>query len=429
MPTTTTEEGEEAKRLERQRKLGAAFLAHQVSELEKSVDTLTFSRNHYQPRSGSGKPKSRGVNSSGGGGRLKPIRVVDASTLVHALPVLKRWLREDKFQLIVPLSALATLDILKKSPPPLQDQAREATRFLETQFNIVKQILSVWGPVGTRESDSRIRLRAQSSTEELSWKQVENLFKISENFKIELPKDENGQPILLQQEEQEGEGSGEPLPLPLPTANDIPRTIRSTLQCFLYFHQKHHSSSSTSPPPTVALYNSLHPVPPPIPSSLLSLLPKPSTSSTSSSSTIDFLSISSGDTLNYYLENFFFPPSSPSPLESSNSNTSSNTSNQVITLISSSQVVAAKEWFKKLAAVAQKEKEKEKNNNNNSGGGGSAGGNTSNNNNNNNNNNNKYKGKGRVIEGGGGGKENGRNNQKVGESGEEIKSKRTLFVP
>lgn len=32
------------------------------------------------------------------------MRVLDPSALVHALPVLKRWIREDKYKLVVPLS-------------------------------------------------------------------------------------------------------------------------------------------------------------------------------------------------------------------------------------------------------------------------------------------------------------------------------------
>lgn len=105
--------------LQRQRQskaLGAAFLAHQVSQLEQSVDTLAFSRDSRLYSRGGSRGGARGGNARGacrGGAnaasgvhldRQRPVRVIDPSALVHALPVLKRWIREDKYKLIVPLS-------------------------------------------------------------------------------------------------------------------------------------------------------------------------------------------------------------------------------------------------------------------------------------------------------------------------------------
>ncbi|GAA5870295.1 hypothetical protein JCM16303_001953 [Sporobolomyces ruberrimus] len=369
---------EAAKREKQSKALGAAFLAHQVSELERSVDTLTFSRSNRgsnTARGGGGSSRSRGggaaPRSGSGGITIKPIRIVDASTLIHALPVLKRWVRQDEFQLVVPLSALATLDILKKSPPPLHDQAREATRFLETQFSIARQIQSSFSSNPSSSSNSRIRLRAQANTEELSWSQVEKLFRVPEGYIVELPTDENtGEPIELPPPE-EGQ---DPFPLPLPTANDIPRSLRSTLQCVLYFY----SSKPPSPnptPPSVAIYNSDIPVPAPIPSSLLSLIPPPTSTSSSSPRkphhhSIDFLSLSSGDLLSYYLETFF-PHVILNP---TNNSTEAETGS--IKKISKEEVEAAREWAKKLAAsqLAQREKSERSGTMGNRGNGSSRGG-------------------------------------------------------
>jgi hypothetical protein len=84
--------------------MGAAFLAHQVAGLERSVESITFSRDSrlYDPSSAS----RRGRGAAGGSGRAgakREVRVLDASALVHALPLLKKWIREDRYQLVVPL--------------------------------------------------------------------------------------------------------------------------------------------------------------------------------------------------------------------------------------------------------------------------------------------------------------------------------------
>ncbi|GAA5826768.1 hypothetical protein JCM5353_003228 [Sporobolomyces roseus] len=343
----------EAEKREKQSKaLGAAFLAHQVQQLESRVDTLSFARDHSSRAAGGGRGRGRGGRGQQSGAynkdqpprKDKQIRVVDASVLVHSLPLLKKWVREDRYQFIVPLSALSTLDILKKSPQPLHDLAREATRFLETQFNIARQISSSSSsPV---EATSRIRLRAQASHEEQPWSQVEQLFTVPNEFKVELPMDENrGAPVELPLQED-----GEPIPIPLPTASDIPRSLRSTLQCTLYF-------SRLSPETSVLLYNSSLPVSPPIPSSLLQLIstqlrtphpPQPPL--------IDFLSLSSGDPIDYYLKTFF------------------PTSGTRMRVVQEEEVVQAKEWWK-LQVAAKSAKERERlngNGENNRGGGGGA---------------------------------------------------------
>ncbi|GAA5908275.1 uncharacterized protein JCM6883_004334 [Sporobolomyces salmoneus] len=344
----TTDAEAEAKREKQRKALGAAFLAHQVSELEKSVDHLQFSRDSSRSNN-----RQRGRTGGGGGGgsgglrtttlKIKPIRVVDASTLIHALPVLKKWVREDQYKLVVPLSALATLDILKKAPAPLNDQSRDATRFLETQFNIAKQIqasssASSTGPEGVNGVDGRIRLRAQNSKEELSWREVEELFKVPEGWKTELPPNLVNDQVDASPKEKEEEEEEEEDELPLPTANDIPRSLRSTLQCVLYFllQQTQNPPSSSSAKTKLVLFNSHLPIPPPIPSSLL-VQQQRTAQSTTSSNGIDYLALSSGDTLSYYLDTFF--PSSSS-------------AKGAVSIVTMEEVSEAREWIKKQQAAA-----------------------------------------------------------------------------
>ncbi|GAA5949119.1 hypothetical protein JCM21900_004866 [Sporobolomyces salmonicolor] len=380
---------------ERQAKaLGAAFLAHQVSELEKSVDTLTFSRDPrlYGSGRGGGARGGRGRGGAAAGGARqgqvkREVRVVDASVLVHALPVLKRWVREDLYQLVVPLSALSTLDVLKRSPPPLHDLARNATRFLETQLNIARQIQAAWSGA---EADARIRLRAQASHEEMSWSEVEKLFAVPEGYIVEMPKAEDGTPLCL----PVGEAGEEPAPPPPPTANDIPRHLRSTLQCLLYFHARSQArpspSKSDSPPtPSIVLYNSLIPTPPLIPASLLSLLHSTSIRNksfldSSAAPPPDYLALSSGDALAYYLSTFF--PAVPHYA------------------IPSSEVLAATQWLTSQATAMAAAKEA-------AGGGGGRGG--------------RGGGRGRGDGRRGGSGAGGRNGRGGGSEG----PSRTLFVP
>lgn len=85
--------------------MGAAFLAHQVNELERSVDSIAFSRDSRHYNTSNQDRSKAGTSASGtrGGRGKRETRIVDVSVLVHALPVLKRWIREDTYLLIVPL--------------------------------------------------------------------------------------------------------------------------------------------------------------------------------------------------------------------------------------------------------------------------------------------------------------------------------------
>lgn len=280
--------------------------------------------------------------------------------LVHALPVLKRWIREDKYKLVVPLSgqsrdsqehappssaekadegsrytALSTLDVLKKAPQPLHGLAREATRFLEGQLAIAHQIQSAFSP---ENAEGRIRLRAQTAKEETSWAEVQQLFTVPQDWVVELP--EGVEPPL----DEDGET---PLSLPSPTADDIPRHLRGSLQCALHFARPAATGASTADPaapvPTV-LFRSSVPPSPPLAADVAKLVRKANDSAHSSPprkpSTAgppsDFLAISSGDALAYYLDTFF-PSASSTTYEE----------------VSPSQVEAASAWFKQQAANRQ----------------------------------------------------------------------------
>ncbi|GAA5850135.1 hypothetical protein JCM8547_001021 [Rhodosporidiobolus lusitaniae] len=378
---TPVELAEQQQRDKQSKALGAAFLAHQVSQLEGQVDQLAFSRGHAGgSRGGRG---GRGAGGRGGGagaglarpaGRKRETRVVDASVLVHALPLLKRWVREDQYLLVVPLSALSTLDALKRGPPHLSDAARLATLFLETQLNIARQLSAAFPPA---EADVRIRLRAQRAREEVSWSEVERMWEVPEEWEVKLPEGVN----LPKQDLEEGE---EPKSLPLPTAGDIPRHLRSTLQCVLYFHQlasSSHSSQSSasrkppppsSPSPVGVVYNNLLPVPPPLHHSLARLVQqqtslhssprKSSTPSIPKTSEEEFLSLSSGDSLTYYLSTFFPSLSSPSLITDSPSPPSSlpSSSTPLLEAIPCTAVVAAQAWLKIQAVAQQAARERER---------------------------------------------------------------------
>ncbi|EIN04443.1 hypothetical protein PUNSTDRAFT_108195 [Punctularia strigosozonata HHB-11173 SS5] len=158
------------------RALGAAFLNHQVEQLERTVNNtgptggnwrdrkLSPSRQaDFVPRGASGKrppfnpaagkpPRRKGGeaperNAQDTGikaGRRSPenakkekiadVIVIDASVLIHCIGQVKVWCREGREEvLIIPLEALNTLDLLKKGTSALAQRARTASRILEAQ--------------------------------------------------------------------------------------------------------------------------------------------------------------------------------------------------------------------------------------------------------------------------------------------------------
>ncbi|KAI0739868.1 hypothetical protein C8Q80DRAFT_200443 [Daedaleopsis nitida] len=149
------------------RALGAAFLNHQVEQLEKSVHSGGNWRERRTPDNwrGGGETKrgftgpkvikkrsDEGVeerprqtdsqwgerderrSEDGKGHKDADVVVVDASVLVHGLYHLKKWCREGREEVvIIPLEALNTLDLLKKGTNVLAQRARAASRILEAQ--------------------------------------------------------------------------------------------------------------------------------------------------------------------------------------------------------------------------------------------------------------------------------------------------------
>ncbi|KAF8556650.1 hypothetical protein OG21DRAFT_1506241 [Imleria badia] len=164
------------------RALGAAFLSHQVEQLEKSVTRGPASgnwRDRRQPQADLGlahpNPNRRSTtithgakprpapgqkqakkdytdrerdqpeqrhrekekprkSSDSGADKDADLVIVDASVLVHALYHVKKWCRDGREEIvIVPLEALNTLDLLKKGTSSLAQRARAASRILEAQ--------------------------------------------------------------------------------------------------------------------------------------------------------------------------------------------------------------------------------------------------------------------------------------------------------
>ncbi|KAF9482874.1 hypothetical protein BDN70DRAFT_379993 [Pholiota conissans] len=151
------------------RALGAAFLNHQVEQLEKTVSSNGPASGNWRDRKTTTSPvPRRGANPPAPGVKLQPkktpakdrkdrefdrgvithhhrisedrkerdadVVVVDASVLIHALYQVKKWCRDGREEIIiVPLEALNTLDLLKKGTSSLAQKARAASRILEAQ--------------------------------------------------------------------------------------------------------------------------------------------------------------------------------------------------------------------------------------------------------------------------------------------------------
>ncbi|KAF8129078.1 hypothetical protein EV363DRAFT_1169964 [Boletus edulis] len=196
------------------RALGAAFLSHQVEQLEKSVTRGPASGNwrdrrqqHPDPGVPNPNPNRRGPIGTHG---TKPrsasaqkqtrkdhadrerdqpeqrhrekeklrkstdtvpdkdadLVIVDASVLVHALYHVKKWCRDGREEIvIIPLEALNTLDLLKKGTSSLAQRARAASRILEAQ-------------VGTNP-----RIRVQRDDAFVPWDQIDFRDPVSDDDK------------------------------------------------------------------------------------------------------------------------------------------------------------------------------------------------------------------------------------------------------
>ncbi|KAJ6589289.1 hypothetical protein B0H19DRAFT_979514 [Mycena capillaripes] len=147
------------------RALGAAFLNHQVEQLEKSAASGNWRSRAPNPQSSTKRAQHPGNDAPiATTGKQAPrkkaagmlviprdtppasvrrsmeeekdadVVIVDASVLVHALHQVKKWCRDGRQEVvIVPLEALNTLDLLKKGTSALAQRARAASRILEAQ--------------------------------------------------------------------------------------------------------------------------------------------------------------------------------------------------------------------------------------------------------------------------------------------------------
>ncbi|GHJ90241.1 hypothetical protein NliqN6_6643 [Naganishia liquefaciens] len=138
---------DDAARAERQARLSkalsAAYLSHQIEQLEDRVTTNLNLGNRGRGRGRRGR-RPQGQNQREGQRDVarkpaveEPIEetrlVLDTSALLFALSAVTHLLRSGRAELIVPLETLRTLDLLKKGMHPYAVAARAATRFVETE--------------------------------------------------------------------------------------------------------------------------------------------------------------------------------------------------------------------------------------------------------------------------------------------------------
>ncbi|KAK9899485.1 hypothetical protein P389DRAFT_175 [Cystobasidium minutum MCA 4210] len=142
--------------------MGQAYLEHSIAELESQLREARL-----KPSSSSSSSKSKD--------KSKAPCLLDVSMLVYALPVVRKWARSDDYaELLLPIDALAMLDILKKADQPICSQAREAIRWLERQLSMHEEDRS--GPYnsnnGASRNKKRSKLRILNDEDLLTWSQV-----------------------------------------------------------------------------------------------------------------------------------------------------------------------------------------------------------------------------------------------------------------
>ncbi|KZT50664.1 hypothetical protein CALCODRAFT_488525 [Calocera cornea HHB12733] len=110
-----------------------------AAALESSVHT------EVEPDTRTAEPRGpavpAGINPLSFQRRLADRIVLDASVLVHSLGTVRKWCGDGRREeVIVPLEALNTLDLLKKGGSPLAGSARAASRYLEDQVGLNPRI-------------------------------------------------------------------------------------------------------------------------------------------------------------------------------------------------------------------------------------------------------------------------------------------------
>ncbi|WAR58056.1 hypothetical protein PtB15_5B288 [Puccinia triticina] len=244
------------------RALGAAFLQHKVQQLERNLDDLSFRRDLHQPpprTQHSHQTKSSHPNrnqskkktllqpvsstdptpSSSDSSTPVPIKLIDTSMLIHALPILKKWVREAKYKIVIPLDVVSELDFLKTSPPPIHGLVREATCWLDKQFQTSSKQSST-------DSAHKACFVPQRTGNESGWEELSQRFiappleVASIAFIKELSEDEERERLREGEQEQDPPIDYRPL-----ISTDLPREHRSLLQCALYYQLHAQSDQET----------------------------------------------------------------------------------------------------------------------------------------------------------------------------------------
>ncbi|WVQ73725.1 hypothetical protein IAR50_003305 [Cryptococcus sp. DSM 104548] len=128
-----------------QKSLSAAYLNHQISELEskvrtaniaspapnnQSVDAGALLNTRRDPNDDLGRPDDVELDEETGGEEKWRVMVVDISALMWAKNAVKRLVAKG-WEIVIPQEALSTLDLLKKGSTPSAVAARHAARYIE----------------------------------------------------------------------------------------------------------------------------------------------------------------------------------------------------------------------------------------------------------------------------------------------------------
>jgi hypothetical protein len=116
--------------------------------------------------------------------------------------------------------------MLKKAPAPICTLAREATRYLETQFERNNQHVDKSSTRSTRQH----RLIAQEQSEQVPWGDLVDAY--TPSSPRPHPEDPSGEKNTLPGEAR------------VSSADDIPPYLRSTLQCALHFERSRKSTKT-----------------------------------------------------------------------------------------------------------------------------------------------------------------------------------------
>lgn len=212
------------------RALGAAFLQHKVQQLERNLDDLSFRRDLHHPSRGHSKKKTHPVAypTSSPSTSPPPIKVIDTSMLIHALPILKKWVRQAKSTIVIPLDVVSELDFLKTSPPPIHGLVREATCWLDKQFQNSTHTSSTTSP--DKPCFIPQRTGNESGWQELSERFVPPPLEVASIPFIKDPVEDAEQENPREGDLQEPAIDYRPL-----ISTDLPHHHRSLLQCALYY--------------------------------------------------------------------------------------------------------------------------------------------------------------------------------------------------